>query len=683
MKQLINKNLITLKCVLFCFLSGIGCIFPFLPLHMLAIGLDRAEARLISAVAPCVALLGPAILGPLIDRLSVGRGSTGGSIGQSGSGKLLRIVTAICLILSALFYTLLLVVPYTERHDARRPHVLFMCDAEGAYVMQEVCTEGMRCNTWPGEKKGVLAVGACEYGCADEDMTWLTEPFSTTSTTTTLRPMYNSVANATATIETVTDDGDEGADFELNPPHLCTDGRCLVYMQHAARLRLPLSLTAPPPRARNFTDNNDYSDDNANNATLDNWCSYRSPFQCLVPADRLAGINTIDRPCRPAVRCQVLDPYDEPDGVLADAECRLIIGDPAYTFWSYFVLRCIADIWPTAGLALLGAACVIATRETSLGRGDVGRQLAVGTIGLAIFPPLAGFAAEQMPDTPYLVPFLMHALFMLIGALILLIDGGMPLSPPEWWWHTAGGALAVPLSAVRRYGAETAALCAVLVLLGALWSAIDAYLPWTVMELDGTLVRVGATLSAGALPALAALWWAEALVDYVGHSNLFITAFIFYCLRYTGLAFSTSFAWIIVCELLEVFTLSLVWVTAILYFRHLVPRKYTITGQALPVIAHFCIGRCIGAIVGGLVGLGTPLAGARDVYRGLGGSALAVAGVYLALYHLVLAPRCAAPTAAPPAALLRGMNGNGASNGTYSPMRVYHEERSRKGHFRY
>lgn len=71
---------------------------------------------------------------------------------------------------------------------------------------------------------------------------------------------------------------------------------------------------------------------------------------------------------------------------------------------------------------MLGAACVIATRETSLGRGDVGRQLAFGTIGLVIFPPLAGLAAQEMYEDPYLVPFILHAVFMLIGAIILLVD---------------------------------------------------------------------------------------------------------------------------------------------------------------------------------------------------------------------------------------------------------------------
>lgn len=54
----------------------------------------------------------------------------------------------------------------------------------------------------------------------------------------------------------------------------------------------------------------------------------------------------------------------------------------------------------------------------------------------------------------------------------------MPLSPPEWWWHTKSGMLAVPMSAVRKYGPETSALCLVLVLLGTAWSALDTYQPW-------------------------------------------------------------------------------------------------------------------------------------------------------------------------------------------------------------
>lgn len=56
----------------------------------------------------------------------------------------------------------------------------------------------------------------------------------------------------------------------------------------------------------------------------------------------------------------------------------------------------------------------------------------------------------------------------------------MPLSPPEWWWHTRCGLLALPMSAVKKYGQETFAVGVVLFLLGIFWSALDAYLPWYV-----------------------------------------------------------------------------------------------------------------------------------------------------------------------------------------------------------
>lgn len=69
------------------------------------------------------------------------------------------------------------------------------------------------------------------------------------------------------------------------------------------------------------------------------------PSKCQVPPSRLAElVGAEDEECRPAVRCQVLDPYDEPDGVLADAECRLIIGDPSYTFWTYLVIRSVITL---------------------------------------------------------------------------------------------------------------------------------------------------------------------------------------------------------------------------------------------------------------------------------------------------------------------------------------------------
>lgn len=78
-------------------------------------------------------------------RLSVGRGSTGGGAVPSGSGRLLRVITAACLILSAIFYTLLLAVPYTERHEVKTVYLyvmswnLFDFSLVDRYVTQTLC----------------------------------------------------------------------------------------------------------------------------------------------------------------------------------------------------------------------------------------------------------------------------------------------------------------------------------------------------------------------------------------------------------------------------------------------------------------------------------------------------------------------------------------------------------------
>jgi len=58
-------------------------------------------------------------------------------------------------------------------------------------------------------------------------------------------------------------------------------------------------------------------------------------------------------------------------------------------------------------------------------------------------------------------------------------------------------------------------------------------------ELLGSELLLCLTLTSGALPAIPVMWFSEQVVDYCGHSNLLIIAFIFYIVRYTG-----SFCWI-------------------------------------------------------------------------------------------------------------------------------------------
>lgn len=60
---------------------------------------------------------------------------------------------------------------------------------------------------------------------------------------------------------------------------------------------------------------------------------------------------------------------------------------------------------------------------------------------------------------------------------------------------------------------------------------------------------------------------------------------------FAGLSFIDDPWWCLICEGLEVFTMSLMWVAAVLYMHHLAPRHLTATGQALATVSHFCIGK--------------------------------------------------------------------------------------------
>lgn len=202
--------------------------------------------------------------------------------------------------------------------------------------------------------------------------------------------------------------------FLMEPPHLCYRNLegvliCEVYTENSRNMSIHVKLLS----ALN-EDGND-----------DEWCKYPLGgkfFGRIRPEIKERIKDPNNNSCIPVIQCDVDDPYDAPNSVLAESQCLQVIGDPTTTFWSYLFLRSVADIFPTSAITLLDAAVIIATRETSTGRGDVGRQLAWGTLGFSLFAPLVGFVTQHcMPPTPaYAIAIIMFAVFMAIAALILI-----------------------------------------------------------------------------------------------------------------------------------------------------------------------------------------------------------------------------------------------------------------------
>lgn len=118
--------------------------------------------------------------------------------------------------------------------------------------------------------------------------------------------------------------------------------------------------------------------------------------------------------CEPVIGCEIHWPYNNTGSLLRKSQC----GYDNISYYLYILTRSLADIFPVAALVLIDTAIVIATRETSTGRGDVGKQFAFGALGLAIFPPLVGW----LGDGSFLVAIITFTVLMLIAAVILIVD---------------------------------------------------------------------------------------------------------------------------------------------------------------------------------------------------------------------------------------------------------------------
>lgn len=190
------------------------------------------------------------------------------------------------------------------------------------------------------------------------------------------------------------------------------------------------------------------------------------------------------------------------------------------------------------------------------------------------------------------------------------------------------------------------------------------------------------------MPAIFILWNAERIVDYCGHANILIAAFAVHILRFTGLALMDSPWYALLTHSLESITLVLIFVTLVLYMRHLVPRRLIATGQAVPVITMLCIGNAIGTAFTPIYGHGTK----HLLFRNLAIISAIAGTIYFLVYHCYLVRRCAAAQQPPPSTVdLQTHNGsqqNGTASPTangnnYTPLRIYHNSLGRKGQFRY
>jgi len=101
-----------------------------------------------------VALLGPWLACPLVDRLSGLR---------ANNGRGMRVMLVFIMLLAAVFYALLMCIPTVTRFDSdHKPAVSFFCGPERALLQHERCTDPA-CHSWDIRKVSYLHTVAFSY----------------------------------------------------------------------------------------------------------------------------------------------------------------------------------------------------------------------------------------------------------------------------------------------------------------------------------------------------------------------------------------------------------------------------------------------------------------------------------------------------------------------------------------
>lgn len=281
--------------------------------------------------------------------------------------------------------------------------------------------------------------------------------------------------------------------------------------------------------------------------------------------------------------------------------------------------------------------------------------------------------------------------------LIKIFFRSLPLTPSDWWWHTKCGMLAIPMSALKRYKWVITAIAISAFILGGVWHAQEAFRHiFTIDIIEYAIIDSNQWRSKtfvyviGSLLAIPLIWNGEKIVDCFGHSNIFILAFVTFAMRFAGLSYiGNNTSLLTLFEILEPISFYLAWLAFLLFIRHLVPKKFLALGQGLLVIIFFALGRAVGFFFGVSV-IAEPrhlevlnisdktansleIRDLREIHQVAAAVACAAALAYFIIYHLILLPRYRVPT--------NRLATNNESN--VSPQRVFHDERSRKGYFRY
>ncbi|KAK8387571.1 hypothetical protein O3P69_018247 [Scylla paramamosain] len=534
--NLLSSDLMPLKFLFFMLYAANTTLYPYLAVHMQALGFGADKAGVLLAITPLVAIMGPPVAGAIADKLGNFKLFFSGVVAVSGMLSLLLLVIPPVPIPLGFSLTLI-----TDHHQSEHPsgkeinklaevlpkeetghHV----DAE--YLQFIVITNQTGCDIYDEYQTSMDGLNQVDIGSA--------EPMATVNITRILKHKNFSLMAVTT-----------------HHPLFCPDDLPLVRLSKGAEDLLPEILVDYNTSGLNRTVNGSVAD-----TETDAW--WRSGCDVKVPG--------------------LCEPHH------AD-----IIGAENLSFWTYLFARSLLNGALNAAFALFEGATLSLLKKHG---GDYGLQRVWGYIGCMVFTPFSGWLIDTMSHDIH-VPDYRPAFYLFVGlqGLAGLVALSVDLkfkTPCEQVMKNIWMLLQNP---------EVIMLFLAMTLSGAFFGFLEAFLFWFLGDLGASRSLMGLTVTMGAASALPFLIFMSPIVNKFGHIGVIAAGFLMYALRFAGYASIYNPVSALYFEALEGVTIGLMLSAGMTYACELSTTKNVVSLQALSGTLYYGVGKGAGCLVGG------------------------------------------------------------------------------------
>nr|CAH0110425.1 unnamed protein product [Daphnia galeata] len=263
-------------------------------------------------------------------------------------------------------------------------------------------------------------------------------------------------------------------------------------------------------------------------------------------------------------------------------------------FWIYFILRILASGSLATSFSMLDATAITMVKKND---GDLGKQRLFGVIGQAVFGMVAGvlldWTVELQGDPDYsLLFYIADGLSVLVVLLISRLD--VDVERME-----SGNLVAGIKRLVRLIDVDVFML--MMLLLGTCWGFIESFMFVFLMELKANSYLLGMTVTLGCVIGIPFLYISDLIVRKIGSVNVFVVAFIVYCVRFFGYSLIWDPWLCLPFEAMEAVTIHMMAVASSMYCAAVAPPGLLATLNGAVGSVHYSFGRGLGSFIGGIL----------------------------------------------------------------------------------